>query len=91
MDISFIKGFIYGAIFIAIIGSILRRMSKAGGTIKQRNQTLDKFSDASRSKLTPAKIVLKSTWAIFAWFLWLLALIAFIVVMVKVVQGELIG
>lgn len=68
MDSSFVRGFLYGAIFIGIIGIILGQMSKARGTIKQGNQTLDKFSDASRSKLTPVKIVLKSIWAMFACF-----------------------
>jgi hypothetical protein len=91
MDIHFVRGFIYGAIFIAIIGLIWGRMNKASGTIRQRNQTLDKFSDASRSKLTPTKVVRNSVWAMFAWFFWLLILIAFAVVMANIFQGELTG
>ena len=91
MNINFIRGFLYGAIFIVIIGLIVGRMKRAKGTIKQRNQTLDKFSDASQPNLTPAKIVLKSTLATIAWFLWFLALIGFIILMAIAVQGELMG
>jgi hypothetical protein len=91
MDIRFISGFLHGAIFIVIIGLLLELMNKASGTIKQRNQTLDRFSEASRSKLTPAKIFWKSIWAMFVWFFWLLILLAFIAVMANIIQRELTG
>ena len=64
-------------------------MSKASGTIKQRSNSLDTFSEASRPKLTPASIVWKSTIATLVWFFWLLVLISFIIGMIVItVQSD---
>jgi hypothetical protein len=91
MNTIFIRGLLYGFAIAVIIGFVWGQVSKARKTIGQRNQTLDKFSEASRSKLTPARIVLDSTLAVFKCVFWLLILIAFIVLMVGIIQWELIG
>ena len=91
MNFNFIKGFLYGAVFIVFIGLIWGQMSKARNTIKKRNKPLDTFPEADQPNLTPAKIVRKSLWAMFAWIFWLLILAAFILLMAVIVEGELMG
>jgi len=89
MDTTYISGFIQGVIAALIIGFVLRRMSKASSTMKQRNKPLDTFPDAAQPKLTPAGIVWKSTLAMLQWFFWLIILLVFIAAMLWSLRGVL--